>query len=51
MLLFYLHILLVCCLSLSGVVILLNHNESSNTYLPASVSTFQIAVFVLGNLF
>ena len=34
-----------------GVVTNLNNNESSNIYFSASISTLQIAVFVLGNLF
>ena len=37
--------------SFSGVVIILNNRESNNIYISASISTFQIAVFVLGNLF
>ena len=35
----------------SGVVTILNNKESNNTYLSASTSTFQVAVFVVGNLF
>ena len=37
--------------SFSGVVIILNNNESNNIYLSANISTLQIAVFILGNLF
>ena len=37
--------------SFSGVVTDLNNKESSSIYLSANVSTLQIAVFVLGNLF
>ena len=37
--------------SFSGVVTNLNNNESSNIYFYANISTLQIAVFVLGNLF
>ena len=37
--------------SFSGVVIILNNNESNNIYLSAKVYTFQIEVFVLSNLF
>ena len=37
--------------SFSGVVTILNNNESSNIYLSANISTLQIAVFVLSNLF
>ena len=37
--------------SFSGVVIILNNNESNSTYFSAKVSTFQITVLVLGNLF
>ena len=37
--------------SFSGVVTILNNKESSKIYLSASVSTFQIPVFVLGNVF
>ena len=36
---------------LCDVVINSNNGECSNIYLSVSVSTFQIAVFVLGNLF
>ena len=36
--------------SLSGVDIILNSNESSNTYFSAKASTFLIANLVLGNL-
>ena len=36
---------------LSGVVTNLNNNESSNKYLSANVSTLQLSVFVLSNLF
>ena len=38
-------------ISLSGVVTNLNINESSNIYFSSNVSTLQIAVLVLGNLF
>ena len=38
-------------ISFSGMVTILNNKESSNTYFSANVSTFQIAVFGLGNLF
>ena len=37
--------------STSGAVMILNNNESSNIYFSSSVSTFQIAVFVLYNVF
>ena len=37
--------------SFSHVVTNLNNNESNNIYLSANVSTFLIAVFVLGNVF
>ena len=37
--------------SFSGVVTILNNKESSKIYFSANVSTFQIAVFILGNLF
>ena len=52
--LFYLHIFLIWLIMpflFFGVVTNLNNNESSNIYFSASVSTLQIAVFVLGNLF
>ena len=38
-------------ISFSGVVTILNINESSNIYFPVSISTLQIAVSVLANLF
>ena len=37
--------------SFSGVVTNLSNNESNNIYFPASKSTLQIAVFVLGTWF
>ena len=37
--------------SFSGVVTNLNNNQSNNIYFSANVSTLQIAVFILGNLF
>ena len=38
-------------LSFPGTATILNNKESNNIYLSANVSAFQIAVFVLGNLF
>ena len=38
-------------ISFSGVDIILNSKESSNIYFSANVSTFQIAILVLSNLF
>ena len=37
--------------SLSGVETISNSKESSNIYFSANVSTFQIAILVLDNLF
>ena len=37
--------------SFSGMENILNNKESNNIYLSANDSTFQITVFVLGNLF
>ena len=38
-------------ISFSGEVVILNNKESHNIFLSVNISTFQIAVFVLCNLF
>ena len=44
-------VLLIVLFPFLGVVTSLNNDESSSMYFSANVSTFHIAVLVLGNLF
>ena len=38
-------------ISFSGIVTILNNKESNNIFFSVNISTFQITVFVLGNIF